>query len=329
MTHKVLVGETTQPPSVSVCIPTYNRPELLRNLLRSVLAQSFHHLEVVITDNSSDLRTHNMIKSEFPDQRIRYFHNGANIGMALNARKSLSLSRGSFVAFTPDDDLWIRTDKLERQISALEEFNALVSFSGFDHIDVSGSLHESQFPNPRPQGQGPIPVPKEEFLPGCGSGTWTVGVLTALISRDLLPLLLESWTFGSEELFMWGLGLSDVVTVFDPEHLVALRDAGHIWEVRDRRGRIGNFRLDADLRGQNLIDSVTAARYLLPSVRDADRIVLEEQILRRTIQMRPIKTLRDHSRFTALTSKQRVRILGQEYLAAALRNLKRVRRPSS
>ena len=40
--------------SISICIPTYNRPELLANCLNSLSLQTNKNFEVCISDNCSD-----------------------------------------------------------------------------------------------------------------------------------------------------------------------------------------------------------------------------------------------------------------------------------
>ena len=40
-------------PLVSVGIPTYNRPELLRRAIDSIVNQTYENLEVIISDNAT------------------------------------------------------------------------------------------------------------------------------------------------------------------------------------------------------------------------------------------------------------------------------------
>ena len=40
-------------PSVSICIPTYNGAQHLRDCLKSVLAQTFTDFEVILVDDGS------------------------------------------------------------------------------------------------------------------------------------------------------------------------------------------------------------------------------------------------------------------------------------
>ena len=44
------------PIKISVCIPAYNRPEVLPELLDSVLSQNYSNSEIVICENKSPKR---------------------------------------------------------------------------------------------------------------------------------------------------------------------------------------------------------------------------------------------------------------------------------
>jgi len=89
---------------LSICIPTYNRPEKLYSLVKNIISYQSDKIEVIIgDDNPSSTRTQNVIK-EFSDKRIRYFHNKKNIGLELNLIKIFKLARGKFVSYIADDD---------------------------------------------------------------------------------------------------------------------------------------------------------------------------------------------------------------------------------
>ena len=60
----------TVQPTVTVCIPTYNRPEMLRASLQSVLWQSYRDIEVIVSDNASVTNTFEVVES-FGDPRVR------------------------------------------------------------------------------------------------------------------------------------------------------------------------------------------------------------------------------------------------------------------
>ncbi|WP_367883073.1 glycosyltransferase family 2 protein [Thermococcus peptonophilus] len=59
------------PLRVSVIIPTYNRDELLKRAIDSVLNQTFDDFEVLIVDGARRESTRELVRS-FGDGRLRY-----------------------------------------------------------------------------------------------------------------------------------------------------------------------------------------------------------------------------------------------------------------
>ena len=93
-------------PLVTICIPTYNRPEMLRQSLQSVLWQSYRHLEVIVSDNASDSDTAGVVDS-FGDDRVRVDRLEENIGLHGNLSRCLHLGTGTYRTMLPDDDLML------------------------------------------------------------------------------------------------------------------------------------------------------------------------------------------------------------------------------
>lgn len=106
-------------PLVSICIPTYNRPELLRRAVCSCLAQTYGQFELIITDNSDNDATAKMIAG-FKDPRILYFKNDRNLGGLGNIERGISLAKGKYVKLLMDDDL-LKPKALELMVEAFEQ----------------------------------------------------------------------------------------------------------------------------------------------------------------------------------------------------------------
>ena len=99
----------TEPPYISICIPTYRRPELLSEAIRSALSQiTDAPYEIVIVDNEQNA----MVSSKVDEllrglhsPKIRLFRNNQNLGMFGNWNRCLELSQGKWVSILNDDDL--------------------------------------------------------------------------------------------------------------------------------------------------------------------------------------------------------------------------------
>ena len=87
---------------LSICVPTYNRCESLKELL-SLLLMSQHNFEVVIVvDGSTDVTMSYL--SQLSDARLKYIYQ-ENAGRASALKLAISRSTGSFVMIFDDDDL--------------------------------------------------------------------------------------------------------------------------------------------------------------------------------------------------------------------------------
>jgi glycosyltransferase involved in cell wall biosynthesis len=114
--------------SVSVILPTFNRPQLTLRAVRSVLAQTWKNFEIIVIDDGS------CSDQVFPielidDQRVRMIRHPANLGVSAARNTGVKESSFPLIAFLDSDDRWL-PDKLASQISTYEkhgsETNTLV-----------------------------------------------------------------------------------------------------------------------------------------------------------------------------------------------------------
>lgn len=103
----------------SVVIPTYNRPELLRNSINSVLSQTYPDFEIIVIDDCSSDNTPGVLKA-FRDERLKVIRNSSNKGIAAVRNIGVTSSQGKYIAFLDDDDEWL-PDKLEKQVRIMED----------------------------------------------------------------------------------------------------------------------------------------------------------------------------------------------------------------
>jgi glycosyltransferase involved in cell wall biosynthesis len=108
-----------QNPVVSFVVPCYKLAHLLPQCINSILAQSFHDIEVLIMDDSSPDNTAEVANS-FCDSRVRYVRNEANLGPLRNYNKGINLSRGKYVWLISADDYLRQPYVLDRYVKLLE-----------------------------------------------------------------------------------------------------------------------------------------------------------------------------------------------------------------
>ena len=127
-------------PLVSVIIPTYNRPAYLKEALQSAVQQTYHNLEIIVSDNCSAENPQPIVES-FRDPRIRFYRNPTNLGMFANTMSAFGKARGKYVASLLDDDRW-KPDFLAKLVPPLEEHpEAVLAFCDHFAIDAAGNIN--------------------------------------------------------------------------------------------------------------------------------------------------------------------------------------------
>ncbi|PIQ85081.1 MAG: glycosyl transferase [Candidatus Omnitrophica bacterium CG11_big_fil_rev_8_21_14_0_20_45_26] len=102
-------------PLVSVIIPTYNRLPLLKRAVRSVQAQTYHPIELIIVDDGSIDETSQWAQTIFGVIYVPQTRQG--VSRARN--HGLQLAKGDWIAFLDSDDEWL-PKKIQRQIEYVQ-----------------------------------------------------------------------------------------------------------------------------------------------------------------------------------------------------------------
>lgn len=109
-------------PLVSVLMTVYNRAEYLAEAIESVLASTYAHWELIITDDQS---TDNSVKIAnsyaSKDQRIKVYRNEQNLGDYPNRNKAASHAKGKYLKYVDADDM-IYPHGLELLVFYMEQF---------------------------------------------------------------------------------------------------------------------------------------------------------------------------------------------------------------
>ena len=87
-------------------MPVYNGAAYLESAIRSLLAQTYTDLQLIICDNASTDATPEICKAiAAEDSRVRYIRNRENVGLAANWNKAFEFSRSPFFKWHAYDDL--------------------------------------------------------------------------------------------------------------------------------------------------------------------------------------------------------------------------------
>ncbi|MBR0568581.1 glycosyltransferase [Azoarcus sp. L1K30] len=110
--------------SVSVIIPSRNRPTLLRKAIQSVLEQSHRETEILVVNDGSDgpnLAAYQSLAAELKSRvlmlDLEATERGHGQSYAIN--RGVERAQGEFVTFLDDDDFWTDPEHLARASRAL------------------------------------------------------------------------------------------------------------------------------------------------------------------------------------------------------------------
>lgn len=115
---------------ISICIPTFNRVDLLSFAIESVLEQTYQDWELIICDDGSRDRTPELM-SRCQDSRIKYIRHSHNVGKSNNMRSGFEAATGEFFIKFDDDDR-LTPEFLTHTVKILEK-DSTIDFVGTDH----------------------------------------------------------------------------------------------------------------------------------------------------------------------------------------------------
>ena len=118
-------------PLVSVLIPTYNRKELLKRAINSVLNQTYKNIEIYVTDNASTDGTFEVMQELLKnDKRIIYNKREENTGPLYNGSEAYNHLKGKYAIVLCDDDYFLSNTFFENAVNVMEENENIVIVRG-------------------------------------------------------------------------------------------------------------------------------------------------------------------------------------------------------
>lgn len=160
-------------PLVSVNIASYNRGDLIGDVIQSVLNQTVQDFELLIYDDGSVDNTTEVVNS-FADKRIRFIQNSVNSGVATARNTLVHESIGQYICVHDDDDIML-PNRLELQLNAMTA-EVVGNYGGWvDYDSVTGKLS-------RQPGKEPFALPTVAFT-GSALAHGTLMVQTDVMKR--------------------------------------------------------------------------------------------------------------------------------------------------
>lgn len=113
---------TSSRETISVVVPTYNRPDSLQTAIDCVKRQTHAHIEVIIVDDHSNPPVADFLNTANSTLDITIYRHSSNKGAPTARATGIKHSNGDFIAFLDDDDIW-HPKKIERQLQAFRRNN--------------------------------------------------------------------------------------------------------------------------------------------------------------------------------------------------------------
>ncbi|MEX2591290.1 MAG: glycosyltransferase family 2 protein [Anditalea sp.] len=129
-------------PLISAIITTFNRVDRLELALNSVVSQTYNNIEIIVVNDGDKSIFNNwwcnyLEKNNLNNFDVKFFH--TDIKGANAARKlGLENSKGEYVAFLDDDDIWL-PNKLKNQFNVIQsDSDVVLVTSNFIKINKHG-----------------------------------------------------------------------------------------------------------------------------------------------------------------------------------------------
>ncbi|WP_299097500.1 glycosyltransferase [uncultured Winogradskyella sp.] len=165
-------------PLVSIIIPTYNRADYLKYTIDSVINQTYTNTEIIVVDDGSPNDDSKELCRQYSN--IKYFKIENSGGPVKPRNYGFQKSKGDYIAFLDDDDLWL-PNKLEEQVEILKqnpEFGLVHCYCNV--IDEMGNITGKSVGRPG------SPEVKHGDVKLKMIGNWTLMMPTPLVRRSLV-----------------------------------------------------------------------------------------------------------------------------------------------
>lgn len=127
MDNFTIIKCSSLPAIISIIVPTYNRWELLIDSLESVFEQTFPDWEAVIVNDAGTKPEEKMVQI-LNHPRITYVEHKDNKGLACSRNTGIDCSRGEFIAYLDDDDIYY-PNHLEVLLNAMYQYKWDIAYT--------------------------------------------------------------------------------------------------------------------------------------------------------------------------------------------------------
>jgi glycosyltransferase involved in cell wall biosynthesis len=213
-------------PEVSICLTTYNRAHTLAATIDSILSQSFHDFELIISDDNSADHTKELCEGyQSRDARVKYYRNGHNLKMPGNLNAAIGRCSGKYIANLHDGDIY-DAQLIQKWKQALDKNpEALFVFNGYYIEDGKGNRTTYLHPGFSELNEGKLLM--DYYIETFSSAPWGT-VMARKDAYDRYGLFDASYGFISDVEMWLRLGLhGKVAYIGEPLITLTPREGDH------------------------------------------------------------------------------------------------------
>lgn len=123
-----IVGTGIEGPMVSVIVPTYNRPEMVQDTIKSILNQTFQDFEIVVVNDCGQEIEPIITELNRGNDKIVYVRHNRNRYLAAARNTGIMVARGKYIAYLDDDDVFY-PNHLETLVNFLENSKHRIAYT--------------------------------------------------------------------------------------------------------------------------------------------------------------------------------------------------------
>jgi glycosyltransferase involved in cell wall biosynthesis len=178
-------------PTLSICIPTYNRGQVLKRLLSSLAQEDLSSVELCISSNGSTDNTKEIVNT-FSQQHpglVTFHEYPKNTGADQNILKVMTMGKGTYIWLLADDDNVTKgaIRKLVTFLSSTNYTSIIVKREVYTITNKKKNMYSTTFSKDAPR---ITPVPREQIIAGTGPDNYALSSLI-IKTAALKPILKE------------------------------------------------------------------------------------------------------------------------------------------
>lgn len=153
-------NKTPDLPLISVIVPVYNIYDCLPKCVKSLEAQTYVNLEIILVDDGSTDQTGRLCDelAAQSNRNILVYHK-ENGGSSSARNLGITKAHGEFLGFVDSDD-YVEPDMYEKLYESIQKYDADIVQTGRDEVDANGN----NFPNICNPPSEEIFITSEDFM---------------------------------------------------------------------------------------------------------------------------------------------------------------------